>query len=269
MSITKFMRDRRLLNEFNKIFELPRLTKKIGILAEPKSKNYMLIGTAFDYLLRFYITKNNNVIDKNWICEEVQELAKFDNNLKDATSEIIKNAKMSYNTYLKSGELSNNILTSIILIAKLDGISRSGGLLPSSLDVEAEDVQDLKNLFSIIPKKDFCKNKLYFLNPTFGTASLMVGGADADLIIGDTLIDIKTTTKLKFDKGYFLQLIGYYILSELGDIDGARNKIVIKRLGIYYARFGYLFTFKVTDVASYGDIKKFKELFIDIAQGFN
>ncbi len=114
----------------------------------------------------------------------------------------------------------------------------------------------------------FMNNKKCILNPSFGTASLMAGGADADLIMGGTLIDIKTTITLKFTRGYFLQLIGYYILNDLGGIDEVKDKIKIKKLEIYYSRYGYLFTFKVTDIVSAKDFKEFRELFIDVAQGF-
>jgi hypothetical protein len=129
-------------------------------------------------------------------------------------------------------------------------------------------MEDLKKLYSIIPNF-FKSNKKCILNPSFGTASLMVGGADADLIIGDTLIDIKTTTSLVFIKSYFLQLIGYYVLNDIGGIDEIKDHVKIKKLGIYYSRYGYLFTFNVSEVVSKKDFKEFTELFIDIAQGFN
>ena len=269
MSLTDFMRNKKLNLKFNEIFKYPDFNPEVSILAKPKTNNHALIGTAFDYLLRFYIARNNKVANKRWVCEEVKYLAKFEDDLKKTIEKIINTAKNSYEEYLNTGILSNNILNSVICLAKLDGIFRSGGVLPNSIDIDPEDIKDLKKLYSIIPSNFFMHNKKCILNPSFGTASLMVGGADADLIIGNTLIDIKTTITLKFTRDYFLQSVGYYILNDLGGIDKVKDKIKIKKLGIYYSRYGYLFTFKVTDIVSAKDLKEFRELFIDIAQGFN
>jgi len=270
MSLTDFMKNKRLYEKFQKIFKMPQIKKEKYILVKPKTKNYMLIGTAFDYLLRFYIARHNNkIINRDWVCEEVKGLARFEDDLRETSEEIVNRAKDNYEMYLDEGVLSNNLLSSVILIAKLDGILRSGGVLPNSLDIEPRDIEDLNNLYSVIPKNYFMKNEFCVLNPTFGTASLMVGGADADLIIGDTLIDIKTTINFKFTKEYFLQLIGYFILNELGGIDNFENNVDIKKLGIYYSRYGYLFTFNVSDVVGERDLKEFKKLFIDVAQGFD
>ena len=72
-----------------------------------------------------------------------------------------------------------------------------------------------------------------------------VGGgvkADADLIVDDLLIDIKTsrermTPMLPLQD--FCQLMGYFALTELAGMHRVR------RLGIYYARYGYQFEFPI------------------------
>lgn len=43
--------------------------------------------------------------------------------------------------------------------------------------------------------KHFIDSKGCILNPAFGEAAALVGGADADLMIDNTLIDLKTTKK--------------------------------------------------------------------------
>ena len=218
MSLTDFMRNKKLNLKFQETFICPKFSDELPILAIPRTKNYTLIGTAFDYLLRFYISRNSLVVNNNWICEEVKEFAKYEDDLKEIVEKIINNAKNSFDNYIKTGLLTEDIIRSVIQLAKLDGIFRSGGLLPNSIDIEQNDIEDLKKLYSIIPHDIFKTNKQCILNPSFGTASLMVGGADADLILGDTLIDIKTTSSLKFPRSYFLQLIGYYILNDLAGI---------------------------------------------------
>ncbi|RLJ00615.1 MAG: hypothetical protein DRP08_06425 [Candidatus Aenigmatarchaeota archaeon] len=51
----------------------------------------------------------------------------------------------------------------------------------------------------------FKPKKICILNPTFGRASELVHGADCDLVIDDTIIDIKTTQETKFRRDYFSQ----------------------------------------------------------------
>jgi hypothetical protein len=68
------------------------------------------------------------------------------------------------------------------------------------------------------------------LNPAF-IGAIGIGGADADLILGQTLIDIKATIKGKPDRTALWQLIGYALCD---DIDEYR----LKQVGFYFARFG-------------------------------
>jgi hypothetical protein len=71
--------------------------------------------------------------------------------------------------------------------------------------------------------------------------SLDVGGADADLIIGDLLLDLKATAiATKARREDFLQLIGYVLL----DYD---DRYGIARMGIYLTRFGTLITWAVKE----------------------
>ena len=78
------------------------------------------------------------------------------------------------------------------------------------------------------------------------TTELISGGADADLVIDDTLIDIKTGKHLVLDREIFNQLVGYYVLSCIGRVDNCPRG-AIKQLAVYYARYGVLHRVKVTD----------------------
>jgi hypothetical protein len=76
--------------------------------------------------------------------------------------------------------------------------------------------------------------------PTFA-GSINAGGADADLIIGDLLLDVKATaTATKARREDFLQLIGYVLL----DYD---DRYRITRMGIYLTRLGALITWTVSE----------------------
>jgi hypothetical protein len=78
------------------------------------------------------------------------------------------------------------------------------------------------------------------------------------------LIDIKTGKELKFERRFFRQLIGYHILNRR---EGHRHGH-LENLGIYFARFGKLFTFPIPEPRDIAD-KRTGEMrpFWEVIQG--
>lgn len=64
-------------------------------------------------------------------------------------------------------------------------------------------------------------------NPAFH----LPGGADADFVLDQTLIDVKSTKDLGYHSADVAQVLGYAALATLDDLD-------IQRVGIYFARYG-------------------------------
>ena len=70
MSLTSFLRNKDVQERFRQEFRKPKFTAKKDLLAPPLTKHYSLVGTAFDYLLRFYVERlNPNAITKKWVAE--------------------------------------------------------------------------------------------------------------------------------------------------------------------------------------------------------
>lgn len=67
---------------------------------------------------------------------------------------------------------------------------------------------------------------------------MLVGGADGDLFIDGTLVDIKVNKNLELARDIFNQLLGYFCLSCIGGIDGCRGKVTCA--AVYFARYGVL-----------------------------
>ena len=130
--------------------------------------------------------------------------------------------------------------------------------------VEEGDIKDLRNLISLVDLDLFKAKNHCYLNPTFGYGSELVGGADADLIVDDTLIDVKTTKFLSFTQEQYNQLIGYYILSKLGKINESKD-IPISRIGIYFSRHGILHTISADDIENNPGFPKFVRVFEKLA----
>jgi len=155
---------------------------KKKILAPPLSNRYSLVGTAFDYLLRFYLKwLNPNALTHPWIAELMYM---------EKDRWIIDQARVDYSRYLSSGRISDQLIESTLRLAQLDFFFRSGIVDENSGDVHREDVEDLRALISIVEPQFFKAARLCLLNPTFGEGSHLVGGADADLVIDDAIIDI-------------------------------------------------------------------------------
>jgi len=79
----------------------------------------------------------------------------------------------------------------------------------------------------------------FTLNPTFAGSS-DVGGADADLIVDDCLIEIKSSIRAGIDSSWLHQLVGYILL----DYDDQHH---LHSVGIYMARQGLLLTWSLMD----------------------
>ncbi len=228
MSLSTFLRHADVKERFAQEFPKPTFSLKKEIVAPPMTKRYSLVGTAFDYVLRFYVERlNPTAVTRTWVAEtavgvlsphmvidgETRQVVSFtENALTKKAQRIVERAKQAHLDYLCSGEMADEVLESCLLLAQLDPIVRAGYVDENLGTVYKEDVVDLRNLVSSVDPNLFQAKRLCVLNPTFGEASVLVGGADADLVIDDTLIDVKTTKSLRLSRAYVNELIGYYIL---------------------------------------------------------
>lgn len=286
MSLSSFLKNNKDVRErFKEEFKKPRFSVSRELLAPPQSRRYMLVGTAFDYLLRFYVKfLNPTTISRQWVAEsaiasplspllknvvldaESGEISYTETNLTRRVKEIIENAKNQYGDFLNSGEISDKLVQSTLLLGQLDNVVRSGIIDDKFGVVFEEDVNDLHQLISNVPSELFKSHKLCVLNPTFGEGTRLVNGADADIIKDDVLIDIKTTKNLEMRRVYFDQLIGYYVLNEIGGIDQLKEKHEIKKLAVYFSRHAYLHLYNVDEIIDKANLQDFIKWFIDRAK---
>jgi hypothetical protein len=262
MSLTSFIETKKVRERCAQEFEKPRLVRNREMLAPPLTKNYSMVGTAFDYLLRFYLKRlNPGARTQAWIAEIGVTYLKGEGKLYAVACDKMRQAKRDYAVYLKRGEFSDELICSAIFLAKMDSVYRVPMFHPvfrvglegikfrkKFLQVDNQDVADLRQLVSLLPSNTFRAKRVCILNPTFGKASMLVGGADADFVIDDMLIEVKTTKRHELQRNHFNQLIGYYCLHQIGRIKGAPKNYKILRFGVYYSRFGYLWTLDAKDV---------------------
>lgn len=270
MSLTKFLDDKEVKEKFKETFKMPKLSFSKEIKLQPGTKNYTVMGIAFDYLLRLYISRLNNISNDNtFIAETVVHQLK--GNQKTDCMVTIKMIKKEVDKYFSIKGLNEELLILLLQISHYDVVYRTGRIdyLPDDIGkVDPFDIIDLKRLYSLLQDDMWkCKEKC-LLNPVFGNASLLVSGADADLILDDMLIDIKVTTKVGMNREFFNQLMGYYFLNKIAEIEGSSYSNTINKLGIYSARYGELISFDVNEVIEQYEVREFCHWFIDKAGKF-
>jgi hypothetical protein len=287
MSLTSFIQSSDIKARFKEEFHKPRLNgKQISMTAPPMTENYRIVGAAFDYLLRFYLQRvNTQSVCSSWVASNsVQILKKGKTFSYDIDAErlncenpyeahkikagkILRRAERLHSKFINDGKLTTDLLGAVMQLAYLDSIYRAPAYIDidevfSAIDmIDIRDIKDLKRLIGAVDFSMLRSEKRCFLNPNFGDASTLVGGADADIIIDDIIIDIKTTKHLRLSPEDYYQLIGYYVLSLLGKLNGGRSRGKIKRLGIYFSRYSYLYTFNVKDIIKPDSFAIFLEWF--------
>lgn len=162
---------------------------------------------------------------------------------------------------MKTQKITEDLIRSSLQLAKLDGFSRVRKIAQNLDNIEQGDIEDVKALINLVDFTQFTSPGVVLLNPTFFLASLRIGGADADLVIDDLLIDLKTTQKFEFKQENFNQLMGYYTLSRIEAPDGAPEGYEIKRLGIFFSRHANLFVFNVASVVNPATFPQFLQWF--------
>lgn len=286
MSLTTFIAIPEIRERLRNEFVMPRTIAKKEIVAPPLTTRYSLVGTAFDYLLRFYIQKQNPIaISREWIAETAfnimvaiekkrEEEGKRPtfilNNVEEA-KKVLKRARKSFNSYLVSNTtiVSNRLLESAILLAQIDVLYRAGSNYLGSQTIDRNDVADLRNLIKVVNPDLFHAERICLLNPAFGETTRLIGGADADLLIDDMIIDIKTTKQLQFLRRDFDQLLGYYILSKIDGMNGITPKPKVRKIAIYFSRFAYLHVYDLNKIINRETLSAFIYWFADKAKKFN
>ncbi len=295
MSLTSFISDKNfqeLRDKFKTVFPKPQINLTGNLIAPPLTKNYSVVGQAFDYILRFtleYKNKTKIISNEAWVADESFRMIK--NSVEKASSKTIKigyrsdfvkdrieflsmlkeeysNAKQNYQKFLSDGVLTDSLIKSSLFLARLDTTYRAG-FIDQSLGNENDlDIQDIRQLLDVLKEKDFKVREHCFINPTFGNGSILVEGADADLIIDDTLIDIKVTKNLVIERDYFNQIIGYYILSLIGGINEEEDYNPIKNIGLYFARHATLWKIPIDELADQKTIFEFRDWFVEYANKY-
>ena len=175
---------------------------------------------------------------------------------------IVQEARFALAEYVAdqrnpSEAVRTNIVKWALRLARIDPFYRRGYCDPEPEKVEVGDLADVLALLDMVPWEMLGSPSLLWLNPTFGSASSRVGGADADIIAGDRLLDLKTTTTPTIAED-LRQLLGYLVLARAAHEEDASFPVV-STLGVYHGRHGHLWTVDATTVVSHVEFAAFAD----------
>lgn len=279
MSLRDFVKRPRISEAFDRYAVKLKTPKELGSLpirvldsGGPRG----LAGTAFDYLVRIQIERQFRGADIAihrwpWISETVRQ--RFDLDLLDEGHLVVSDgyywrrylddAHEAARAYI-AGEGCLKCLSLLVqYMAQADLLVRNAFAFDYRFDASDRLARELRELLDAFhPMEMLVPARMIVLNPTFAL-SAKVGGADADLLIDDLLIDIKTVDRILLRKSYLAQLAGYAVLHDLGGthIPGGVHLGPLVRLGIYFARHGKLVELGISEVFPDDGYARFREVF--------
>ena len=226
------------------------------------------LGTAFDYLFCLDIahqTKQPFNINRVVAMQGHQMIKrKFPSSL--FYDVHIMSSKTRMESYMYNSSVTTNyhrnatkIYGACFLFAQLDHVFRSK-LFPEKINKEwlflpkgtfIDEFEQLQALAQEQVISHLSPQDTITFNPNFGLGSLLVRGADADIVINDTLIDVKTTKNPGYRWKDIAQLVGYYFLNRINAKYGTTESLNFSKVALYKARFGEMETIDLDEF--YGD----------------
>ncbi len=269
-----------------KNFPTPEFKLRSELIASPLTSNHGVVGMAFDYIFCKHVRSLNQTNSESQILRPtVSDFAALVDYIlnypldvipldvkKKSRFEILRLYNDNFWPLVKKGELSKQnlykrqMLTDEQLLEKFERYNHFIKILyphhsSSMLKHDINDVKDICALNSIVDNQFFTAKRKCYLSPTFGETSVILGGV-GDLIIDNTLIDIKTTKKLTLTREYFNQLVCYYILNLIGGVNENPQEKPIENIGIYFARYGILWSMPISKLGDSRKFENFRKWFI-------
>lgn len=254
MTLTNFVSNESVRNRLDETFPNQGDRASRSVQVEAKTTNHSQVGTALDYLVRFWLRRNSDEFHAGpWAAEHGLTAArKHQPQFVQAIEGVLETAKDRRDTYLDTGTVTRPLVESALDLAKVDTFYRSGYPPDTLGEYTDDDIVDCLELLELVDTTGVLDGSEVYLNPTFGIGSELVSGADGDIIVDGTLVDVKVTKKSTFSVSYWRQLVGYLMLADIHSrFDGTYDIATpysdpettlpeITDFGVYFARQGEL-----------------------------
>jgi hypothetical protein len=296
MSLTHLVHDREVRRLMQPLLPTRPIRLRLRLKVPPGRMSGGLVGTAFDYAARFELQRRYpHARVARWVAEGALDAVRFllvagnvggsgivsrsvtqdgeilseiDSEMAARWKTIIQAARKSVGSYIHdpspSSAMQDDIFKHALRLARIDPYYRCLAVDPEPEYIDPRDLADIRALFAIAPWQMLGSEDPLWLNPEFGAQSLRVGGADADLITGDRLLDLKTT-KNALARGSLRQLLGYMVLARAAR-RYERAFPTIRSVGVYYARHGRLWLLPTSQFTDQPAFKAFEKGFFKRAE---
>lgn len=230
------------------------------------------VGMAYDYWLRAYLQRINKDFEEPILAADkaMKQLiwGLTRSGMEDSLSEITEEFNTSREIRRKYSQGDNvdehRLYEACVFLGYIEAYFRSGYVRPNGYNVDAREVRDLSQIahMTMGVESFFKKESRILYNPTFGEMSELVGGADADFVIDNMLVDIKTVRRFGYQVDHIRQLIGYYVLSKFDK----SFPVKIERIGVFFSRFNRFVYLNIDDIKTVFDLEGFENRFLGILQ---
>ena len=222
---------------FDHIYKL--FPKFQTLVVPPLTVYYTTVGTAYDYLIRMRLEHEGSGASESLAFESRVVTSPFiaslcESQFTDKYKEEYAWAMTTYKEYLSTGLFTRDLAKCSLILSKGDVVYREGSTTYLDSDINEDVIEELCLLWKANEAVDLAVKEKAILNPNLGIPDIIV--ADCDLIIDNSLYEIKTTKELTKKKDHFRQLIGYYTLILIHKERGNMLDVNIDTLAIYNPR---------------------------------
>jgi hypothetical protein len=246
MSLEKLLNTKEIRDVLRPLIAPQKIQPGWAVTVPPIAKYQPRIGTAFDYALRFGLAARGVGTPRE---RTVAESAVVRHRLEPDLAKRVEDAVALLRVLQRSDELTEEAARACVILAGFDVLFRAERTDDLRREPEPSDVGDVQALYSVVPWDTFTTARVAYLNPSFGTGSRLVGGADGDVVLDGLLIDLKTTKDVKVELEYLRQVVCYAILANKHGINGEpTTRGSITEVGIYFSRAGRLFRVRLNEV---------------------
>lgn len=261
---------------------IPDVSRKIEakMLVPPRSADCRIIGGAFDYALRMKLVRaGGRVRHGPWVAEmsaaalfwkyayasSLDSSAFWDPLARKSLRVVQEARRFMESASSSSGSVDEETAFHALRLARLDQEYRAGYSDGKFDRASRAEISEVVALLDVTPFDRFRHRRAVVCNPVLDMKGRVVGGADADLVVGDRLVELKTVNRSSVDISWVRQLVGYLVLARHPSASGA-EPLSIRTLEIYSSRHAAFWSIQVDDVVRQRGFAAFEQWFLQNGQ---
>lgn len=225
----------------------PGRRQRHPVVVAPTGLQPQRMGTAFDYALRLALATSQDLPFES-VAARVYARHVRPGQPSEAAERVAvtyERARSALAGFDAPDHLTEDHARGFLWLATLDPIHRARHYGDLSRPIEEGMVAELVGLYNLVPWDELIGFRQTVLNPSFGDGSLRVGGADADLVVDDVVVELKSGKRTGVQAKDIRQLVCYALLAQRFGVNGDPANTAIDHIAVYHARTGVLTVFRL------------------------